>query len=329
MGRVLRSDFFQSTRWGGVALASRNIPAGTVIDVVCKRVDPSEVVHVEPARVGRSRLNHLSTRALSADARQMAVTWSAGHDRGWRQILQIISHLREHADLEANHVIPVGEDPIDNLLRGKRGTSYQFASAAVLMLRSAGYPTRMVSGFYASDGAVDQRSGYALLDARHTHFWCEVSLADGTWIVVDSTPGYPVLQSPVAVYEVFAGLGLRVVSGLRQNWQVAIVGVGIMSTAWVARRRIINLLATQWCGVRGYPPVGVLRVLELRAWLSGAPRPKGTPIGRWLRSLDQSPTITNFIQTVDASLYGNGEQSAPAARQALRALTLQRFKRQL
>src|SRR5262249_51200795 len=79
------------------------------------------------------------------------------------------------------------------LLHGGCGPDYLFASAAVVLLRSLGYPTRVVSGLYAAPGRYDPRTRHTPVTRDDVHFWAEVRLPTGRWIAVEPTPGYELM----------------------------------------------------------------------------------------------------------------------------------------
>lgn len=84
-------------------------------------------------------------------------------------------------------VNPGSGEPVSNfILQHKSAHCEYFASAAVVMLRAAGVPTRYVSGYYAheSDGR-----GWALVRQRDAHAWAESWVAGTGWVTVDATPG--------------------------------------------------------------------------------------------------------------------------------------------
>ena len=86
----------------------------------------------------------------------------------------------------------VGTRWADFLLVARRGPDYQFASAAAVLLRLLEYPTRLVSGFYASPDNYDPETQHTPVVKEDLHFWAEVFLP-GLWIVIEPTPGYEVL----------------------------------------------------------------------------------------------------------------------------------------
>ena len=84
-------------------------------------------------------------------------------------------------------VSPGAGDPISNfILERKSAHCEYFASAAVVLLRALGVPTRYASGYFAheSDG-----KGWTLVRQRDAHAWAESWVRGVGWVTVDTTPG--------------------------------------------------------------------------------------------------------------------------------------------
>lgn len=84
-------------------------------------------------------------------------------------------------------VDPGPGEPISNfILQRKAAHCEYFASAAVVMLRAAGIPTRYVSGYYAHESG---GRNTLLVRQRDAHAWAESWVAGTGWVTVDATPG--------------------------------------------------------------------------------------------------------------------------------------------
>ena len=84
-------------------------------------------------------------------------------------------------------VNPGPGEPISNfILQRKAAHCEYFASAAVVMLRAAGVPTRYVSGYFAHEG---DGKDTLLVRQRDAHAWAESWVPDAGWVTVDATPG--------------------------------------------------------------------------------------------------------------------------------------------
>lgn len=103
---------------------------------------------------------------------------------------KIVAHLRDSGRFTYSLRIPAREhrdlDPVVEFLRYRRaGHCEYFATALALLLRAAGIPTRLVSGF--KGGAQNSLTGYFDVEQRHAHAWVE-AYVDGEWTTLDATP---------------------------------------------------------------------------------------------------------------------------------------------
>lgn len=77
-------------------------------------------------------------------------------------------------------------DPVEDFLKNRKaGHCQYFATALALILRSAGVPTRVVTGFKGGIESAEQ--GILEVQQRHAHAWVEAYL-DGEWVTLDATP---------------------------------------------------------------------------------------------------------------------------------------------
>jgi len=74
----------------------------------------------------------------------------------------------------------------DFLLHSREGYCEHFATAAALLLRGAGVPTRLVSGFL--HGEWNSLGRYFMVRQRDAHTWIEAYLPDKGWVPFDPTP---------------------------------------------------------------------------------------------------------------------------------------------
>lgn len=128
------------------------------------------------------------------------------------------------------------------LLESKRGYCEQYATAATLLLRKAGIPSRYVTGF-----AVIERSELEdkyLVRKRHAHAWSEAYI-DGSWQVVDVTPSdWLVQESTTQSFFKHAKDYLAYFKvkfdhfriGTEQNYKVLLSGVIMLLSSYLAYR---------------------------------------------------------------------------------------------
>ncbi len=112
--------------------------------------------------------------------------------------LAIESHLRTGYEYDLDALpLPEGEDYVDHFLFvSKRGWCNHYASAMVVMLRIAGVPARLATGFTSGEW-VPEREHFEIRD-QDAHAWAEVYLPDTGWIDFDPTPAE---EEPATVTE--------------------------------------------------------------------------------------------------------------------------------
>jgi transglutaminase-like putative cysteine protease len=123
-----------------------------------------------PARVGALSRQLIGTAPSRADAVRTVEAYLRGH---------------ETYDLDAPVPAP-GEDAVDSFLFvTHQGFCEQFATAAVVLLRSAGTPTRLVTGY--SQGDLTSDPGRRVMRATDAHAWIQVWFPGVGWVDSDPT----------------------------------------------------------------------------------------------------------------------------------------------
>ena len=116
----------------------------------------------------------------------MAQQVGIGQSTPQEKIEAVVSflHRNNHYSLTVN---PGPGDPISNfILQGKAAHCEYFASAAVILLRGLGVPTRYASGYFAHEG---DGKDWTLVRQRDAHAWAESWVSGVGWETVDATPG--------------------------------------------------------------------------------------------------------------------------------------------
>ncbi|MBH1432978.1 DUF3488 domain-containing transglutaminase family protein [Stenotrophomonas maltophilia] len=81
---------------------------------------------------------------------------------------------------------PAGRDPVDEFLFGyKAGFCEHFSAAFVVLMRNAGIPARVVTGF--AGGTRNRLGDYWIVRRMDAHAWAEVWLPERGWVRVDPT----------------------------------------------------------------------------------------------------------------------------------------------
>ncbi len=102
----------------------------------------------------------------------------------------VVAYLLQTHNYSLNFVPNPGAypDPIADFLLSQpvKGAHCEFfATAACLMLRCVGVPTRYVTGYFAHEGLGDNTT---VVRQRDAHAWCEAWVKGIGWVVVEATP---------------------------------------------------------------------------------------------------------------------------------------------
>jgi len=120
---------------------------------------------------------------VSALGRQIA-----GHAASRADVVDAVDNYlggNETYDLDAP-VPAAGHDAVDDFLFvSHRGFCEQFASAAVVLLRSAGIPARLVTGY--SQGDITSDAGMRVMRGSDAHAWIQVWYPGVGWVADDPT----------------------------------------------------------------------------------------------------------------------------------------------
>ena len=81
---------------------------------------------------------------------------------------------------------PLGKDPIDQFLFGtKHGFCEHYATSFVYLMRAAGLPARIVTGYQG--GELNPNGNYLIVRQSDAHAWAEVWLENQGWVRIDPT----------------------------------------------------------------------------------------------------------------------------------------------
>lgn len=316
--RVDQPDMFGWHQEGIVRMERESLEPQAAIHLRSEVADPQQLrrnpgLHFETTRSAECRL--LPGGAGMERIGRLAEQWVRGLPRGMAQVDEICRRLREDYVLD-REVVPgeSGDLPVEEFLfQLKRGPEYLFATSAVVMLRSLGYTSRLVSGFYANPKNYDSRKRKTLVRAEDSHFWCEVFVGGGTWATLEPSPGYALLEPPPT-------LGQRIASWLRwcyrrvvRYWPLVLAGTVLLAWVWVQRRRVqCAVLTLLW---RVFPGRGVrervlraARLVDGRLRLAGLARPAHVSPVRWLAQLSplSAPTVQRLLGLAELAMYGGG-----------------------
>jgi len=228
-----RNWLFALDRPASLPAQARYLDDGQIVSLAPVRArlryDITSAIEAEPnpaeARQMLARARRLPP-GFNPRARALAEGWRAASAGDAEVLTRAIEHFRRERLLYTTEPPLLGRDSVDEFLYDTReGFCEHFASAFVFLMRAAGVPARVVTGYQGGDlNPVDGRFTVRQSDA---HAWSEVFIAGRGWIRVDPT----VLSVPLRLD---AGLARAVAGGalpllmrpelqwlrtLRYNWE--------------------------------------------------------------------------------------------------------------
>jgi transglutaminase-like putative cysteine protease len=135
----------------------------------------------------RQRLEALQLpRGHHARAVALATAWRDSGLSAEGLVARALAYFREGPFVYTLSPPLLQEDPVDEFLFGsRRGFCEHYAAAFAVLMRAAGVPARVVTGYQG--GTVNPIDGYLVVRQRDAHAWAEVFLDGRGWVRVDPT----------------------------------------------------------------------------------------------------------------------------------------------
>lgn len=223
------------------------------------------------------------TRALAAQWRREGATDTAMIQRALAWIGRDFSY-----DLAAP---PLGRNSVDEFLYDTRvGFCEHFSSSFVFLMRAAGIPARVVTGYVG--GYRNPVGEYWVIQQSDAHAWAEVWLAQRGWVRVDPTAAV----DPARVFERYGSrsdLGsfggalapmLNVSDWLRRGWNDL-----VLSYDAARQQLLLRALGVRpeqsWQGLAVFVVVALLMLALTLLWLARRQTPPVPPVLRAWRRL--------------------------------------------
>ena len=314
-----RINFFDWTKDGMLQMSDRDrIPQLTVIHLHSRGInlhplrgdyDFSQLYAEDETSKLRPHLQHRERYE------GIASSWVEDVPRGWLQVETIVDRLRR--DFVHAPDSPAAEDCKDvvaHFLEVHEGPDYLFATTAATLLRSLGYPTRLVTGFYVNPERYDYRAGQTSVLSQDVHVWAEVCVDGRNWVTIEPTPGY---HPPVEnlTWKQWASLAFRQWINWCQRQVIGLSAFAMVVVVLAAWRHVwLDLIGLGVCRLLGLRSsrarlLWTIRLLEWRAWLAGRARPRQKTIVAWYSPLLDSasdelqPALRCFLRLSDRLLY--------------------------
>jgi hypothetical protein len=119
-------------------------------------------------------------------ARQLAAEWRARSGSDIALVRTALSYFNQNGFEYTLEPPLLGINSVDDFLfSSKKGFCEHYAGSFVFLLRAAGIPARVVTGYQG--GEYNDLGGYYILRQSDAHAWAEVWLRDRGWVRIDPT----------------------------------------------------------------------------------------------------------------------------------------------
>ncbi len=252
----------------------------------------------------------------------------------------VTSYLRNTCTYSLDVSFDIADDPIAMFLfEARKGHCEYFATAAALLLRSAGVPCRYITGFVS--GERNEYGNYWVTRNKDAHAWVEAYIDSQGWRTIEATPstGVPQGESPKtaqlwefivhrvkAAIAAIRNMGWReltdmAVAALLRAWPIIAIGAATIAAIifigrWLKKRKRER-------AAFGNDPTAItlqkkLSAMDHRAAKLGYVRDTHETINHFADRInsDTHATLANWYRTYAIARYANDQNAI---------LDLQRF----
>ena len=189
-------------------------------------------------------------------AKELAQEWRRASASELDIVSRAVEFFRRSAIAYTLEPPPLGHDSVDDFLFSTRaGFCEHFSSAFVFLMRAAGLPARVVTGYLGGDpNPVD---GILTVRQSDAHAWAEVYLAGRGWVRVDPTAAAVPLRLDSGLARSVPGAAglpllmrqeLQWLRGLRYNWEALVHQWNVRVLGYNAERQREFM---SWFGMHG------------------------------------------------------------------------------
>ncbi len=242
---------------------------------------------------------HLPGDNSNPATRQLARQW---HNAGLTPqaiIRHALDYFRDNAFYYSRRPPPLpGRDPVDRFLFDtRRGFCEHYAASFVTLMRAAGLPSRVVTGYQG--GEVNPLGNYLIVRQSDAHAWAEVWLTGQGWVRIDPTAVIPAerVETPLDLVRFSStaafGLDPNRTTWLARNWQRLKNGWDAVNYGWnqwvlgfnearqAALLERLGLARFGWAALAGLLVVSLIgAVLLLALYLIRHKPPAPDPVAR-------------------------------------------------
>lgn len=251
--------------------------------------------------------------SVTGRTRELSARLVAGAPDRLAAVLAVERHLRTGYRYTLDSPVPAADaDAVDDFLFVSReGFCEQFASAEVVLLRAAGIPARLATGFAGGE----QDGATRLVRAREAHAWVEVWFPGHGWVSSDPTAG----SVPAT------GATDRLQELLARYWWVLVVLAAVALAGWFLLRR-----SRTGAAAAGPPVTGAdadrsaalesLHRLEAALRSAGRPRQPAESLARLAVRLEQHPDAAPALDVYQRMAFAPVAPDPAESRWAAEAL---------
>ena len=339
-----RLDMFFWNDANLIEMDVESIPAHTIIDI--QSLVPNyhllrDTAGLQPvastSELAKSWLLQVPENESQVAIQNLTNEWTEGVTPGWMQVETIVDHLRNDFTLSPNwETDEHAEDSVRLFLDQDGGPSYMFATTCAMALRSAGYRTRIASGFLIQKHDYDANARQSIVAADNLHMWPEVCLDGEFWIPVEPTPGYPIPFSTQTTWQWVTANALMFWHWILGNpITVALFSGSVLCAVLFRAELVTSLVFGWWWLIRVFWPQRLLKttrqLIDLRFWFAGDRRPASQTVYAWYTRVE-SNALDAFFKHWNARNYSDKPASdshqelALICRSAISSLSLKRIK---
>jgi len=132
------------------------------------------------------RMDTVINAGMSEPVERLARDFSAAGADAFETARRILDYFRNQDFYYTLEPPLMGRDPVDQFLfEERRGYCEHYASAFTTLMRIAGFPARVVTGYQG--GEFNENGNYYIVRQSDAHAWAEIWIADQGWTRVDPT----------------------------------------------------------------------------------------------------------------------------------------------
>ena len=257
--------------------------------------------YADPIRNRYLQLPEESDR-LAELTRQITVQSATPYEKTSAILQHLLSNYRYSLDADTT----TSTHPIDDFLfTRKTGYCEHYATAMVLMLRSAGIPARLVTGFLATEW--NEFGSYFTVRQRDAHAWVEVYFPHSGWVTMDPTPAIESMSS-LSMWETLVRIG----ESFRLHWDRVVIRYSAQDQLAVVRSIRESSDSARDAVSQWFRALGAAVVQVMKNWIARAQA--GSAVIFWLPVLALGGGLAYFMFMIRDRWYYRRSDSRPAAR---------------